>query len=90
MSKISYEGSEQYRPISAWGYVGYSLLFSIPLVGLVLLIVFSFNEDNYNRRNYARSFFCWLLIALILTVVFVILGVSIPSFQNFLSQPRFR
>jgi len=90
MSKINYEGSEQYRPISAWGYVGYSLLFSIPLVGLILLIVFSFNEDNYNRRNYARSFFCWLLIALILTVVFVILGVSFPSFQNFLSRPLFR
>ena len=25
----------QYRPIGAWGYFGYSLLFSIPLVGFI-------------------------------------------------------
>ena len=29
---------EEYRPISAWGYVGYNLLFSIPFVGIILLI----------------------------------------------------
>ena len=33
--------SEELKPITMWGYFGYQLLFSIPLVGFILLIVFS-------------------------------------------------
>ncbi len=66
----------QYRPLSAWAYWGYSILFAIPLVGFILLIVFSFSDENINRRNFARSYFCWLLIAIIVTVVLLLLGVS--------------
>ena len=64
----------QYKPLSPWAYFGYSLLFSIPLVGFILLIVFSFSNDNINRRNYARSFFCALLVVAILFAVFAVLG----------------
>ena len=62
MDKYGYSGPEQFRPLSPWAYFGYSLLFSIPLVGFILLIVFSLSDGNYNRRNYARSYFCALLI----------------------------
>ncbi|MBQ7005048.1 MAG: zinc-ribbon domain-containing protein [Clostridia bacterium] len=65
--------SPQYRPISAWGYFGYNLLFSIPLVGFICLIIFSLSSDNINRRNYARSFWCWFALALILGAVFGVL-----------------
>ena len=55
---------EEYRPISMWGYFGYQLLFAIPLVGFVLIIVFSFGATpNQNLRNFARSYFCLLIIA---------------------------
>ena len=64
----------QYRPLSPWAYFGYSLLFSIPLVGFILLIVFSFSNENINRRNFARSFFCALLIGVIIFVVMLVLG----------------
>ena len=53
----------QYKPLGAWGYVGYSLLFSIPIVGFICLLVFSFNDSNLNRRSYARSYWCALLLA---------------------------
>ena len=73
----------KYKPIRAWGYVGYNILFSIPLVGLILLIVFAFSEENINRRNYARSFFCVLLIAIIVGIVtallFYALGLSLSD-----------
>ncbi len=63
---------EEYRPISMWGYLGYQLLFAIPLVGLIVLIVFSFGGTrNINLRNYARSFLCMMLIVVILTAFFV-------------------
>ena len=32
---------EAYKPISAWAYFGYRLLFCIPVIGFILLIVFS-------------------------------------------------
>ena len=32
----------EYKPISMWGYFGYEILFSIPLIGLICLIVFAF------------------------------------------------
>lgn len=31
----------EYKPISAWGYFGYNILFSIPIIGFIFLIVFS-------------------------------------------------
>ena len=66
---------ENYKPISAWGYVGYTILFCIPLIGLILLIVFSFSDANINRRNYARSYWCVLLLCIIIVLILVILSV---------------
>ena len=64
---------EENRPLGPWAYFGYSLLFSIPVIGFILLIVFSFAGKNVNRKNFARSYWCWLIlivaIVLILTVV---------------------
>ncbi|MCR5485652.1 MAG: zinc ribbon domain-containing protein [Clostridiales bacterium] len=73
--------SSEYKPISAWGYFGYSILFSLPLAGFILLLVFSFGgAKNYNLRNYARSFLIRLLLGIILlaaaTVVLIALGFS--------------
>ncbi len=56
----------RFRPLGAWAYFGYSLLFALPIVGFICLIVFSFNGNNICRRSYARSFFCGFLIAAIL------------------------
>lgn len=65
-----------YKPLSAWAYFGYQLLFSIPLVGFILLIVFSFSNDNINRRNFARSYFCTLLLAVIIIIIMFALGLG--------------
>lgn len=66
---------EEYRPISMWGYFGYELLFSIPCVGLILLIVFSFGgTKNVNLRNFARSYFCYMILVFIIVALFVLLG----------------
>lgn len=66
---------EEYRPISMWGYFGYQLLFSIPCVGLIILLIFSFGgTQNVNLRNFARSYFCFLIVMASLVVLFLILG----------------
>lgn len=64
-----------YKPMSPWGYIGWSILFAIPVVGFILLIVFSFNKTNLNRRNYARSYWCALLIVIILVLITVVIAV---------------
>ncbi|MBR1747943.1 MAG: ABC transporter permease [Clostridia bacterium] len=65
----------QYRPLGAWTYFGLSILFSIPIVGFICLIVFSFSSSNINRRSYARSFFCvWLLVIIVVVIAIVALG----------------
>lgn len=76
----------EYKPLSAWGYVGYNLLFSIPIIGFIFLVVFALDSSNINRRNYARSFFCWILICIILSVIvfaiFMAMGISIYSLNS--------
>ena len=56
---------EQYKPLSPWKYFWIDVLFSLPVIGLVFAIVFSFSRANINRRNFARSYFCALLIGVI-------------------------
>jgi hypothetical protein len=63
----------EFEPISSWGYVGYTILFSFPVVGLIFLIVFAFSGKNINRRNFARSYFC---VAIIVIAIYAILAVT--------------
>lgn len=72
---------QEYRPLGAWAYFGYSILFAIPIVGLICMIVFALSDSNINRRNYARSFFCMvvivvvvLLIVLLFVLLFTVVG----------------
>ena len=66
MTKYNYKGSEEFRPLSPWAYFGYSVLFTVPFIGLIVNLVFCFSSENINRRNYARSFWCaYLLLSLI-------------------------
>lgn len=77
--------TEQYRPLSPWQYFGLSILFSIPVVGFIFLLVFTFNNNNINRRNFARSYWCGLLIGIcvaILVIIFaLIFGISFDEIR---------
>ena len=67
---------EEFKPISPWGYLGYNLLFSIPLIGLIMLCVYAFGgTSKVNLRNYARSYFCIILIYIIV-ILFISLNRS--------------
>ena len=69
---------EKYRPLGAWTYFGLQILFAIPVVGFIFLIIFSCNGSNINRRNFARSYWCGLVIfgviALVTLLIIVLLG----------------
>lgn len=65
---------DEYKPLSPWAYFGYNLLFAIPIVGFICLIVFSCSSANLNRRNYARSFWCFYVLAIIIGIIFGVTG----------------
>ena len=58
-----------YDPITPWGYVGYYLLWSIPVVGFILWLVSCFSRRNKNVKNFARAGFCMFLVSFVLTIV---------------------
>lgn len=74
---MSENENNQYRLLSPWVYVGYGLLFTLPVIGWILAIVFALNDDNLNRRNFARGYWCMVLVVVILSIAGMVMGVSI-------------
>lgn len=82
---------DEYKPLKPWTYFWLNVLFAVPVVGFIFLIIFSFVGGNYNRRNYARSFWCPVLIAAVAAAIFFIVvfivalisGASMDSMMNF-------
>lgn len=65
-TNMNIENAWDYTPISMWGYFGYEILFLIPFLGFILLIIFSVGGTrNINLRNFARSYFCLIIILLV-------------------------
>lgn len=65
--------SEEYKPISMWGYVGYFVLFSLPLVGIIMLIIYAVSSTNRNLKNYSRAMIIWIVICFAIFILFYIL-----------------
>lgn len=72
----------EYKPMSPWAYFGWSLLYSIPFVGFVLLIVMSFAPRNKNHKNFTRSYWCGALIILGIAVVTLLLAAALGSIDS--------
>ena len=67
---------EEYQPLSPWAYFGLQILFAVPIVGFIFLIIYSINGSNVNRRNFARSYWCSLIIigaALLIVFLFALI-----------------
>ena len=65
-----------YAPLSPWAYFGLTILFSIPVAGLVFLVIFSISKGNINRRNFARSYWCGLILVCLIIGILFLTGVA--------------
>ena len=72
----------EYKPISMWGYFGYEILFSLPIVGFICLIIMSFAPSNKNLKNFARSYFCLFILSLVLTIVLVAIALATGAISS--------
>lgn len=66
MSEAGSTRDHRHRPMSTLGFMGYALLFSIPVLGLIPLIIFSLDRSHVNRCHFARAWLCYVLIGLML------------------------
>ena len=69
------------QPLNPWEYFGLNVIFAMPLVGFVCAIILSFHT-NVNLRNYARSYWCALLISIIFLIIFLATGVATGAFER--------
>ena len=64
------------EPITAGGYIGFTILFAIPLVGLVSSLIFAFASKN--RRSFARAALFWRIVCYVLVALYFF----VPSAAN--------
>lgn len=76
--------------VSVKKYMLFSLLFAIPIVGLILLIVKAFDKNaNKNISNYAKSVLIWYLIGFIIFIIVTILSVAVlSSFKDITNKTK--
>lgn len=74
---------EEYRPLSPISYFGLTMLYSVPIVGLIFMIIFSFNRSNIHRRNFTLSFWIPTIIVSALAILaLVIMLLFFPIFTG--------
>jgi len=66
---------KKYRPLTAWGYFFYQILFMIPIIGFIALIICSLSSSNIVRRSFARSYFCLFIIIVIIIAILFSFGI---------------
>ncbi len=65
----------KYASVGVWSYVGMMVLFSLPVIGFILAIIWAFDARNINRRNYARAILVLTAIIFLLSTVITVVGI---------------
>ena len=70
------ENSRASKPIGVLAYLGYEILFIIPVVGLVSLLYLALGgTENKNLRNFAGFWLCKIFIFIVIVAVLFLTGV---------------
>ncbi len=77
--------------ITSWGYVGYSVLWFIPVLGWLIWFFNLFSKKS-NKRNYARSKICtvvflFLVAAFATAAAFLMISLNVsPEFNDLMQK----
>ena len=69
--------TDKYTPIKPFAYFFLQILYSIPVIGFIFLIIHAIGHENINRKNFARSYFCGLILVVIIFIVVMTTGLSV-------------
>ena len=74
MSKQDYSNLPyETRPVGPWSYFGHSILYAIPLIGFIFLLIHAIGAPNVNIKNYARSYFCGVILVLFIIGIIILI-----------------
>lgn len=66
----------EYQPVSVGAYIGYGLLFSIPVIGFIMLLITAFGSGkSKSLQNYARAILIMYIIGAVIGVLMSIFGI---------------
>lgn len=86
-NRYGYIGDKAFEPLTAWRYFWLSVLYTIPVIGLIFWISHMCSGKNINRRSYARSYWC-RIVAVVLIVFVLVKGfyvyIESPELQRWL------
>lgn len=66
---------KKYNPMGAWSYFWYTVLFSIPVLGLISLIVCSCSDKNINRRSFSRGYLIGVIVVALIAILVAVAAV---------------
>ena len=73
--------TDKYTPIKPFGYFFLQILYSIPVIGFIFLLIHAIGHENINRKNFARSYFCGLILVVIITIIVITTGVGASALE---------
>ena len=64
-----------YGVMGVMSYIGFGILYALPLIGWLFCLIMAFALKNRNKRNYARATLIFMLVGLVIAVlVYIALG----------------
>lgn len=74
----------EYKPITTWGYVGYYVLYQIPIVGFILMLVNAFGSNtNVHLKNLSRCYLILYVISFVLVIAMLLVPFLIGMNSTF-------
>ena len=76
------------QPLGVGQYIGMMIVSGIPLVGFIMLLVWSFGSNaNINKKNYARAVLIVAIVGGILAAIFsgVLIAALVPFLEELMS-----
>lgn len=69
---------EEYKPVTVGQYIGYSILFGLPIIGIIMLFVTAFGSDkSKSLRNFAKANLVMFAIGIVLAIVWIVFAGAI-------------
>ena len=77
----------KYATISTLGYIGYSILFALPLLGPLVALIMAFAAKKLNVRNYARAMLIFMIVALVISIIlYFVMKWAIDAFIMYMNN----
>lgn len=82
------EKPEKVAPLKTWKFIGMFILTGIPLIGFIMILVWSFSSSfNKNTKSFARAILILWIIGLVLSIIGIIINwVAIQSLIDFFNS----